>query len=108
MGTWTILIVHGAQTPITMDAWVKKALIEKIKSAVSNTSEVANIVGRLEGISFASKDDFAYGVAIGRIYNSFHYQTRRILKRNATEEEFGEFLDILRENSRAIRDAVRQ
>jgi hypothetical protein len=45
---------------------------------------------------------------MGRIYNSFHYQTRRALKRNATEEEFAEFLDILAKRADAIRNALKQ
>jgi hypothetical protein len=45
---------------------------------------------------------------MGRIYNSFHYQTRRALKRNATEEEFAEFLDILAKRADAIRHALKQ
>jgi hypothetical protein len=50
--------------------------------------------------------DFAFGIAIGRIYNSFHYQTRRALKRNATPEEFAEFLDILAKKAEAIKNAL--
>jgi hypothetical protein len=39
--------------------------------------------------------DFKYGIIIGRLYNSFYYQSRRILKRDPTKEEFLEFLEIL-------------
>jgi hypothetical protein len=40
---------------------------------------------------------------VGRIYNSFHYQTRRILRRDATEQEFSEFLKLLSDNAGEIR-----
>ena len=91
-----------------MDPRVKKAIDEKIKVAISNTSEATSIVQKLEGIPTSNRDDFAYGIAIGRIYNSFHYQTRRTLKRNATKEEFDEFLDILIQNAGAIRAALQK
>ena len=90
-----------------MDPRVKKAVLEKIGAAISDTAEVKDILKKLESLRVSSRVDFAYGVAIGRIYNSFHYQTRRTLKRNATEEEFDEFLDILRQHADAVRNALR-
>jgi hypothetical protein len=89
-----------------MDPRVKKAVLEKIESAVSDTSELRAILKKLETIQVSNKDDFAFGIALGRIYNSFHYQTRRTLKRNATAEEFGEFLEVLRQHVPAIRGAL--
>jgi hypothetical protein len=69
-----------------MDARVRKAVLGKIDETVSNIDEIAKIQKSLGNIPVGSQDDFAFGIAIGRIYNSFHYQTRRALKRNATEE----------------------
>lgn len=89
-----------------MDPRVKKAVFEKIKAAISDTTEVKDIISKLESIHVSNNYDFAFGIALGRIYNSFHYQTRRILKRNATQEEFGEFLAMLRVNAAAIRAAL--
>ena len=91
-----------------MDARVKKAVLGKIDEAVSNTDEVSQIAKSLDGIPVESRDDFAFGIAIGRIYNSFHYQTRRALKRNATEEEFAEFLAILAKRAGEIRKSLKQ
>jgi hypothetical protein len=88
-----------------MDPRVREAVLEKIDSAISNTDEVSDIVSKLN-LSVDSRSDFAYGVAIGRIYNSFHYQTRRILKRNATREEFDEFLEVLKLKAAAIKSAL--
>jgi hypothetical protein len=59
-------------------------------------------------MAVTSLDDFMFGIAIGRIYNSFHYQTRRTLKRNATKEEFEEFLDILAKRADTIKNALKQ
>lgn len=91
-----------------MDPRVKKAVLEKIQAAVSNTAEVKSILQKLESLEVSSKDDLAFGIALGRIYNSFHYQTRRTLKRDATQDEFGEFLEILEKNAEAIRRALRE
>lgn len=87
---------------------MRKAVLEKIDEIVSNASEVSQIMQSLSQIPVESKNDFAFGIAIGRVYNSFHYQTRRALKRNATEEEFKEFLGILAKRAGEIRKALKQ
>jgi hypothetical protein len=91
-----------------MHARVRKAVLEKIDETVSNTDEIAKIQQSLGHIPVGSQDDFAFGIAIGRVYNSFHYQTRRALKRNATEDEFAEFLCILAHRAGEIRKALKQ
>jgi hypothetical protein len=91
-----------------VDARVKKAMLEKIGETVSNVDEISEILQALGHIPVKSKDDFALGIAIGRIYNSFHYQTRRALKRNATEEEFAEFLHILAKRADKIGKVLKQ
>ena len=91
-----------------MDDRVRKAVFKKIDEAVANVDEISEIVQNLGHISVESKHDFALGIAIGRVYNSFHYQTRRALKRNATEEEFAEFLSILAKRAGEIRKALKQ
>jgi len=91
-----------------VDARVKKAVLEKIGETVSNVGEISEILQSLSHIQIESGDDFALGIAIGRIYNSFHYQTRRALKRNATKEEFDEFLDIMAEKAGEIKSALKQ
>ena len=83
-----------------MDPRVKKAVLSKIGEAVEAADEIKAIQG---AIPSASLPDLALGIAVGRIYNSFHYQTRRILGRNATEQEFEEFLELLSDNIAAIR-----
>jgi hypothetical protein len=90
-----------------MDARVKKAVLAKIQETISSTDEISKIQKTLCHIPVFSLDDFAFGIAIGRIYNSFHYQTRRALKRNATPEEFAEFLDILAKKAEAIKNALK-
>lgn len=77
-----------------MDPRVEKAVLAKIREAIDGAGEIKEIHQSLD-VKVASPQDFALGIAVGRIYNSFHYQTRRILGRNATEGEFSEFLAIL-------------
>ena len=89
-----------------MDARVKRAVLEKIEETLTNVDEISRIRQSLDHISMDSQDDFAFGIAIGRIYNSFHYQTRRALKRTATEDEFAEFLIILAKKADKIRKAL--
>jgi hypothetical protein len=90
---------------IGMDARVRKAILGKIDEAISNISEIVRIRESLVGIAVNDEDDFKFGIAVGRIYNSFHYQTRRILKRNATDKEFADFLAILSDRTNEIRRA---
>jgi hypothetical protein len=86
-----------------MDPRVEKAVLLKITEAAQGAGEIRAIQGR---IICTSPQDLALGIAIGRIYNSFHYQTRRILGRSATEDEFSEFLDLLARQMDTIRRAV--
>lgn len=92
-----------------MDDRVKKAVFDKIQETISNTDEISKIQRMLSyNMAVTSLDDFMFGIALGRIYNSFHYQTRRTLKRNATKEEFEEFLDILAKRADTIKNALKQ
>ena len=91
-----------------MDNRVKKAVLAKIDETISGADEISKFQERLLDVSIGSQDDFAFGIAMGRIYNSFHYQTRRILKRNATDEEFAEFLDVLAKRAKYIKKALEQ
>ena len=92
-----------------MDGRVKKAVLAKIQETISSTDEISKIQQMLLcHVPVTSLDDFVFGIAIGRIYNSFHYQTRRTLKRNATKEEFAEFLDILAKRANAIKNALKK
>jgi hypothetical protein len=91
-----------------MDARVKRAVLDKINETISSADEISKILQSLHHIPVGSHDDFAFGIALGRIYNSFHYQTRRALKRNATDEEFVEFLEILAKRASYIKKSLKQ
>lgn len=88
-----------------MNAMVEKAIISKIDESIAHVSEIRRIQANLKAIPEASEATFAFGIAVGRIYNSFHYQTRRLLGRSATDTEFSEFVQILSENANRLRQA---
>ncbi|MDQ3835360.1 MAG: hypothetical protein M3270_00285 [Thermoproteota archaeon] len=93
---------------LDMDGRVKESVLAKIDETISSIDEVLKIQETLWDIPVRSSDDFLFGIALGRIYNSFHYQTRRALKRNATKEEFEEFVAVLATRADEIRNALKQ
>lgn len=76
-----------------MDKSLEQKINEKITNALDNISEIDQIAKSLDAKN--TSYDFKYGVILGRLYNSFYYQCRRILKRDPTPQEFSEFLEIL-------------
>lgn len=85
-----------------MDPRVRKAISAKIDEAVLGAEQVRTI---RDSLGMGKNEDFAFGIAVGRIYNSFHYQTRRILGRNATDAEFDEFVSLLSSRAAELRKA---
>lgn len=79
-----------------MDKRLQEKMQQKINETFENTDEIKQIVKSLSVLS-DNTNSFAFGVVIGRLYNSFYYQSRRILKRDPTKQEFSEFLDILKQ-----------
>lgn len=83
-----------------MDAAVRDALARKMDEVGAASGRLAELGRRLgedgEDGAAPRPGAFARGAAAGRLYNSFHYQCRRILKRDPTDEEFDEFVSIVR------------
>ena len=67
---------------------------QKIEETISNKDEIKQIFQTLSGIE--NSKEFTFGILIGRLYNSFYYQSKRILNREPTKEEFDDFLEIIR------------
>ena len=88
-----------------MDDKLRETIIQKINDALSNADEIQNIINSLGELSHET-NDFSYGIVIGRLYNSFYYQCRRILKRSPTEKEFLEFLEILKQKESEIKEKI--
>ncbi|TBR24453.1 MAG: hypothetical protein EPO63_03870 [Candidatus Nitrosotenuis sp.] len=77
-----------------MDKRLEEKIAEKIEEALANIHEIRQITKSLDKLA-TSSNQFQYGIIVGRLYNSFHYQSRRILKRDPTQEEFTEFVQML-------------
>ena len=89
-----------AQTISVMDKRLEQKINEKITEALNNISEVHKIAKSIDDKN--TNSDFQFGIIIGRLYNSFYYQRRRILKRDPAPEEFAEFLQILSKRKNEI------
>ena len=79
-----------------MDEKIQKVLEEKIRESTSKINEITTLVNSLGQTK--NQNVFGQGIIIGRLYNSFYYQSRRILKRNPTEQEFSEFIQLLKKH----------
>ena len=76
-----------------MDEQIIKILEKKIgeiKNEDNKTKQIIDQFSNFDSISFSS------GIMIGRLFNSFYYQYRRILKRSPNNVEFNEFLEFLK------------
>ena len=71
-----------------------KKIKQKIHETISNKDEIQQIIKLLSNID--DSKSFALGIVVGRLYNAFYYQTKRILNREPTEFEFTEFLEFIK------------
>ena len=77
-----------------MDEILLKKIEQKIQDTISNKDEIKQLVQLLSNID--DSKSFALGIVVGRIYNAFYYQSKRILDREPTKEEFKEFLEFVK------------
>ncbi len=77
-----------------MDEIILKKIEQKIQDTISNKDEIRQLVQSLSNID--DSKSFALGIMVGRIYNAFYYQSKRILNREPTKEEFKEFLEFVK------------
>jgi hypothetical protein len=89
-----------------VDKQLEGKLNQKISEVADKSDEIFKIVKSLDELKTHS-DSFGYGIMIGRLYNSFYYQCRRILKRNPTSDEFDEFLDVLSKRQKEILNSLK-
>ena len=86
-----------------MDEKIQKVLEEKIRESTSRINEITALVN-----SFGQMENpnvFGCGIIIGRLYNSFYYQSRRILNRSPTDDEFYEFVKLLKEHKNELENS---
>ena len=77
-----------------MDETLLKKIDQKIQDSISNKDEIKQLIQLLSNID--NSKSFALGIVVGRIYNTFYYQSKRILNREPTKEEFQEFLEFIK------------
>ena len=86
-----------------MDEKIQKVLEEKIHESVERDKEFTILIDSFKEIGTGEVNAFGHGIIIGRLYNSFYYQSRRILKRNPTEQEFSEFIELVRDHENELK-----
>jgi hypothetical protein len=69
---------------------------QKIQDTISNKDDIKQLIQTLSTID--NSKSFAMGIIVGRLYNSFFYQSKRILNREPTKKEFEEFLEFIKTN----------
>ena len=77
-----------------MDETLLKKIDEKIQETISNKDDIKQLISMLPNID--NSKSFALGIIVGRIYNAFYYQSKRILNREPTKSEFEEFLEYIK------------
>jgi len=77
-----------------MDEILLKKIEQKIQDTISNKDEIKQMIQLLSNID--NSKSFALGIVVGRIYNAFYYQSKRILNREPTKQEFEEFLEFVK------------
>ena len=76
-----------------MDDLILQKIEKKIQDSISNQDDIKELIKLLSTID--SSKSFALGIVVGRLYNTFFYQTKRILKRDPTKKEFEDFLKFI-------------
>ena len=85
-----------------MDETLLKKIDEKIQETISNKDDIKQLISVLSNID--NSKSFALGIVVGRIYNAFYYQSKRILKREPTDFEFQEFLEFIKGRKSELED----
>ena len=76
-----------------MDDLLLQKIEQKIQDSISNQDDIKELIKLLSTID--SSKSFALEIVVGRLYNTFFYQTKRILKRDPTKKEFEDFLKFI-------------
>jgi len=76
-----------------MDEILLKKIEQKIQDSISNKDDIKELIKLLSTID--DSKSFTLGIVVGRLYNTFFYQSKRILKRDPTKQEFEDFLKFI-------------
>ncbi len=77
-----------------MDEILFNKIEKKIQDTISNKDEIKQLLQLFTNID--NSKSFVLGIVVGRIYNVFYYQSKRILNREPTKQEFEEFLEFVK------------
>ncbi len=61
-----------------MDEILLKKIEQKIQDSISNKDDIKELIKLLSTID--DSKSFALGIVVGRLYNTFFYQSKRILQ----------------------------
>ena len=83
-----------------MEDRIKEIIHAKIKESIADTHRINEIIKVVNNSvkNLSINDALMLGIIIGRVYNSFYYQHRRILGRDPNDREFYDFLELLKDN----------
>ena len=76
-----------------MNKILEKKLMEKIQETIQQQNEIKKLC------SISDVDDlkpFVLGIIVGRLFNSFYYQSKKNLNREPTENELSEFIELVK------------
>ena len=85
-----------------MDEKIKEILTEKLNESLNENEDIAELIFCIENVN---SDLLDMCIVIGRLYNSFFYQHRRILKRDPSNVEFREFIDFIKSNKKLFSES---
>ena len=85
-----------------MNEILLKKMEQKIQDTISDKDEIKQLLQLFSNID--NSKSFVLGIVVGRIYNAFYYQSKRILNREPTKQEFEEFLEFVKNKKSALED----
>ncbi|MEM3034020.1 MAG: hypothetical protein QXL23_00090 [Candidatus Nitrosocaldus sp.] len=90
-----------------MDDRIRDVINAKVKECIDDVDRVNMLVDALSPLhAMDGKDALSLGIILGRVYNSFYYQSRRMLMRDPSRDEFQEFIAMLLTKINELSDAA--
>jgi len=83
-----------------MNEILMQKMEQKIQETISNREELKQLAQSLSSID--DSKSFVLGIVVGRLYNAFYYQSKRILDREPTDSEFEEFLKFIKSKTSVL------
>ena len=85
-----------------MDEILLNKIEKKIQDTILKKDEIKQLLQLFASID--NSKSFVLGIIVGRIYNAFYYQSKRILNREPTKQEFEEFLEFVKTKKSNLED----